>query len=265
MVMPLTLERFRICEFYAELLHCSNMSLVNRPLSSPNLYSKAGYLAAGWQAADDLAEALAGVAATPSDDDEQDYSAIYRLPPQLAVSTAKSSPSESRSSYSTSPVDVRGSYSGLSTPSGTGSLDSESGILTRAEARELKDLVALSGEDEDGESDPFGDPADEDDKEDEESEEEAARQRLAKMSLVTEGLDTRDKIESPTAQTPRPSTEDTLASRRQRSPTPKPPSPKPRPKMPPGPLLKHQFMEHRVVETMLVSLPGSPAADVELC
>lgn len=28
---PLTFERFRICELYAELLHCSNMAILNRP------------------------------------------------------------------------------------------------------------------------------------------------------------------------------------------------------------------------------------------
>ena len=34
---PLTFERFRICELYAELLHCSNMAILNRPVRLPPL------------------------------------------------------------------------------------------------------------------------------------------------------------------------------------------------------------------------------------
>ncbi|GAA5978489.1 hypothetical protein JCM10908_004376 [Rhodotorula pacifica] len=62
---PLTLERFRICEFYAELLHCSNMSLLNRAPRFDGLHAASGHLARGWQGVDDLAAALA--ASQPSD------------------------------------------------------------------------------------------------------------------------------------------------------------------------------------------------------
>lgn len=66
---PLTLERFRICEFYAELLHCSNMSLLNRPPSFDSLHDATGHLARGWQAAEELAAALA--VTQPNDDASQ--------------------------------------------------------------------------------------------------------------------------------------------------------------------------------------------------
>ncbi|GAA5862280.1 hypothetical protein JCM3774_004848 [Rhodotorula dairenensis] len=56
---PLTLERFRICEFYAELLHCSNMSLLNRAPRFDGLHDETGHLAQGWQGVEDLAAALA--------------------------------------------------------------------------------------------------------------------------------------------------------------------------------------------------------------
>lgn len=55
---PLTLERFRICEFYAELLHCSNMSLLNRVPRFEGLHDASGHLARGWRGVEDLAAAL---------------------------------------------------------------------------------------------------------------------------------------------------------------------------------------------------------------
>lgn len=55
---PLTLERFRIVELYAELLHCSNMAIVNRPLGSGPQYDDAGRLLGGLTGLDELSEAL---------------------------------------------------------------------------------------------------------------------------------------------------------------------------------------------------------------
>lgn len=46
-VVPLTLERFRIVELYAELLHCSNMAMVNRPNSKGPVYDEHGHLISG--------------------------------------------------------------------------------------------------------------------------------------------------------------------------------------------------------------------------
>lgn len=136
-ITPLTLERFRICEFYAELLHCSNMSLLNRPSSVEYLYDSEGYLARGWRAADDLGDALSGYPIDDTDRESRQPSPHFspRLFPDIS-----------------SPIEFNMPYSGTSTPSAAGSLDSESGILTRAEARELKELLASSA------ANPFEDP-----------------------------------------------------------------------------------------------------------
>ncbi|KAH8117023.1 SIT4 phosphatase-associated protein-domain-containing protein [Phellopilus nigrolimitatus] len=56
---PLTFERFRICELYAELLHCSNMSLLNRPSEFDNLYDNEGRLKGGLSALEELARVIA--------------------------------------------------------------------------------------------------------------------------------------------------------------------------------------------------------------
>ncbi|EJD02211.1 SAPS-domain-containing protein, partial [Fomitiporia mediterranea MF3/22] len=56
---PLTFERFRICELYAELLHCSNMSLLNRPPEFDALYDDEGRLKGGLSAMEDLARVIA--------------------------------------------------------------------------------------------------------------------------------------------------------------------------------------------------------------
>lgn len=66
---PLTLERFRICEFYAELLHCSNMNLPNRIPSG--LYDNEGFLAGGWRSADRLANVLTGSPSPQSESGRQ--------------------------------------------------------------------------------------------------------------------------------------------------------------------------------------------------
>ncbi|KAA1068468.1 hypothetical protein PGT21_024383 [Puccinia graminis f. sp. tritici] len=51
MSVPLTQERFRLIELYAELLHCSNMALVNRLDSEPRpRYNKDGALVSGLDA-----------------------------------------------------------------------------------------------------------------------------------------------------------------------------------------------------------------------
>lgn len=55
---PLTVERFRIIELYAELLHCSNMTILNRlPGDGPN-YSRDGLLTGGLNGLEALGAAL---------------------------------------------------------------------------------------------------------------------------------------------------------------------------------------------------------------
>ena len=58
-IMPLTLERYRILELLAELLHCSNMSLLNRPVEFHHLYDSEGRLQGGLSALEELASVIA--------------------------------------------------------------------------------------------------------------------------------------------------------------------------------------------------------------
>ncbi|KAK1223099.1 sporulation-induced protein [Marasmius sp. AFHP31] len=53
-IMPLTFERLRIVELFAEMLHCSNMSLLNRSTSFDHLYDASGRLQGGLSAMKDL-------------------------------------------------------------------------------------------------------------------------------------------------------------------------------------------------------------------
>ncbi|KAG6833098.1 hypothetical protein H0H87_011509 [Tephrocybe sp. NHM501043] len=57
-ILPLTLERWRISELFAELLHCSNMSLLNRSPEMARLYNVDGRLNGGLAALEDLAQVL---------------------------------------------------------------------------------------------------------------------------------------------------------------------------------------------------------------
>ncbi|KAI0693353.1 SIT4 phosphatase-associated protein-domain-containing protein [Cytidiella melzeri] len=69
---PLTFERYRICELYAELLHCSNMSLLNRPSEFDHLYDDEGRLQGGLSALEELAQVIAIGAGNDRDDDNID-------------------------------------------------------------------------------------------------------------------------------------------------------------------------------------------------
>ncbi|KAH6902440.1 phosphatase associated protein, partial [Coprinopsis sp. MPI-PUGE-AT-0042] len=64
-ITPLTLERYRILELLAELLHCSNMSLLNRPASFSHLYDSEGQLQGGLSALEELAAVIAMNNTTP--------------------------------------------------------------------------------------------------------------------------------------------------------------------------------------------------------
>ncbi|KAM0756105.1 SAPS-domain-containing protein [Meredithblackwellia eburnea MCA 4105] len=240
-ITPLTQERFRICEFYAELLHCSNMSLLNRPTKFGELYDKDGYLAQGWRAADALAEAISGSSA---DGEERD---LPPLPPSFDPDPPPYG--------GDTPL---GSFSGISTPSAQGSLDSESGVLSRAEAKELRDIVAAArgssssstGDDEDStdesddppsassadgdddDEDPFGDPV--------ETSSDADLAEATEAIQLNSNLDLRSENlhSSPDSDEPP-------------SPTPITSAIPPSTEIPSGQLLKRKFMEHRVIPTVL--------------
>jgi len=66
---PLTAERFRIVELYAEMLHCSNMSILNRPAGSGPAYTTDGRLKGGLDALEQLGAALEGANNTGNDND----------------------------------------------------------------------------------------------------------------------------------------------------------------------------------------------------
>ncbi|KAJ3514203.1 hypothetical protein NLJ89_g2505 [Agrocybe chaxingu] len=56
---PFTLERYRIVELYAELLHCSNMSLLNRSTAYAHMYDSEGRLQGGLSGLEELAQVIA--------------------------------------------------------------------------------------------------------------------------------------------------------------------------------------------------------------
>ena len=59
-IEPLTQTRYCIAELYAELLHCSNMALLNRPPNSGPKYSSSGSLLGGLEGLHALARSLQG-------------------------------------------------------------------------------------------------------------------------------------------------------------------------------------------------------------
>jgi SIT4-associating protein SAP185/190 len=67
-VNALSFERYRIAELYAELLHCSNMALLNRPAGDGPHYSSSGVLQGGIQGLQVLARTLQGVDADDTSD-----------------------------------------------------------------------------------------------------------------------------------------------------------------------------------------------------
>ncbi|BGP46051.1 sporulation-induced protein [Rhodotorula kratochvilovae] len=224
---PLTLERFRICEFFAELLHCSNMSLLNRSDRSGTLYDANGHLARGFDAADELAAALAGPG-TPAGEDDLDLPRGLQSPDLPPV----------HSDFSTSPNDhALGAYSGMSTPSGRESLDEESGgVLTKAEARELKEIVAAAGQmEEDEEERRNGGDAPDADADEAKTPTMATGDAAKRHSHTSNGSSLREERDLP----PTPSVY-SVASRQL-----------PAVPLPPGPLLKSKFLEHGVIPSML--------------
>ena len=71
-IAPLGFERYRITELYAELLHCSNMALLNRAQDSGPQYSKKGTLIGGIDGLQVLARALQGQDETDTSEEHQE-------------------------------------------------------------------------------------------------------------------------------------------------------------------------------------------------
>ena len=88
---PLTFERYRICELYAELLHCSNMSLLNRSSDFDHLYDSEGRLQGGLSALEELAQVIA--IGSGNDDEADDIDEEEEMEPahEFPVSAAHTS------------------------------------------------------------------------------------------------------------------------------------------------------------------------------
>lgn len=120
-ILPLTLERFRICELYAELLHCSSLSLLNRPPGFGPQYDSEGSLTGGLGGLEELARVIS------SNNDEQ---AEDETPPPSSRSMTQEldSPVASRGTMSSfaSDRETDGSdFGGSRTPSDEGRSDEE--------------------------------------------------------------------------------------------------------------------------------------------
>ncbi len=91
-IPPLTFERYRICELYAELLHCSNMSLLNRGPEYHHLYDSIGRLQGGLSALEELAQVIAignGSGDNDGMDDEEDeVESVHEFPVSHAPSSS---------------------------------------------------------------------------------------------------------------------------------------------------------------------------------
>jgi hypothetical protein len=77
----LTVERFRIVELYAELLHCSNMAILNRPTGTGPTYDDDGRL-------DELSAALNGAEEGGDADDKPDQDVVLQGSKGLPVSSS---------------------------------------------------------------------------------------------------------------------------------------------------------------------------------
>jgi serine/threonine-protein phosphatase 6 regulatory subunit 3 len=87
-LVPLTLERFRIIELYAELLHCSNMSLLNRRRGFGPNYDEQGRLMGGLDALEQLARVIDPNVSSETMMDQSLDSDTVQDPKELAASSA---------------------------------------------------------------------------------------------------------------------------------------------------------------------------------
>ncbi|OCF31525.1 SIT4-associating protein/190 [Kwoniella heveanensis BCC8398] len=84
---PFTLERYRIIELYAELLHSSNMSILNRTPGTGPTYTEDGILSGGLEGLEALGEAIDGDHVGEEDRPEEDQVTQAR---ELPISSAGS-------------------------------------------------------------------------------------------------------------------------------------------------------------------------------
>ncbi len=89
----MTFERYRICELYAELLHCSNMALLNRSSDYDHLYDADGRLQGGLSALEELAQVIAigngsGDSEGMDDDEGDEVESAHEFPVSHAPSSS---------------------------------------------------------------------------------------------------------------------------------------------------------------------------------
>ncbi|KAG8735592.1 hypothetical protein FRC12_018000 [Ceratobasidium sp. 428] len=151
-LIPLTLERFRIFELYAELLHCSNMSLLNRRRGFGPSYDEHGRLMGGLDALEQLARVIDPNVSSDAMMDQSVDSDTARDPKELPVS-------------STSTGSSIISDDGVSVDDDHGDLDdsqSEDATVTKPLSRTSSDqgnsVMPAANTSSDAALDPFSDP-----------------------------------------------------------------------------------------------------------
>ena len=95
-IIPLTVERFRICELYAELLHCSSLSLLNRPPGYGPVYDGEGRLTGGLAGLEELARVISTNGSEPQEPETPP------APSSRSMTQETESPSASRGTFSSS-------------------------------------------------------------------------------------------------------------------------------------------------------------------
>lgn len=113
-IIPFTAERFRICELLGELLHCSNMSLLNRSAEFNRLYDAQGKLQGGLHALEDLANVISAANGAdrpgdPSGSDKDEVEPALELPvasSHTAVSGMNSDDDDMSDDHASSDEDV---------------------------------------------------------------------------------------------------------------------------------------------------------------
>ena len=123
---PLTLERFRVIELYAELLHSSNMSILNRPAGTGPTYTPLGVLSGGLSGLEALGEAID--ADRIGDGDEGNPEALITQARELPVSNSSAGSMSGSDGTSSDDEDLLEQIEGESTPSPS---PSASGILAQ--------------------------------------------------------------------------------------------------------------------------------------
>ncbi|CEL59658.1 Extragenic suppressor of kinetochore protein 1 OS=Schizosaccharomyces pombe (strain 972 / ATCC 24843) GN=ekc1 PE=1 SV=2 [Rhizoctonia solani AG-1 IB] len=156
-LIPLTLERFRIIELYAELLHCSNMSLLNRRRGFGPTYDEHGRLTGGLDALEQLARVIDPNVSSDGIMDQSLDSDTVQDPKELPVSSASTDCSSLTSEDGVS-VDEEHTDLEEDLASSRGSTMSASAQPSSGPTVPPSGPLADAAQDGSSETDPFSDP-----------------------------------------------------------------------------------------------------------